>query len=51
MIFNGFVLWDNEWKEIDIQVTKLREALIGTELLKGYTLKANFETNELIIQT
>ena len=51
MIFNGFVLWDGQLKEIDIQVTKLREALIGTELLKGYTLKADFETNELIIQT
>ena len=50
MVFNGFVLWDDELKEIDIQVTKLKEALIGTKLLKGYILKADFKTNELIIE-
>ncbi|MFQ6058673.1 MAG: hypothetical protein ACE5MB_07350 [Anaerolineae bacterium] len=44
------MLWGNEWRDVDILLTMLDEALIGTKLLDGHVVHLDFKENRVIIE-
>ena len=50
LMFRGKVLWDEEEKDVRIILTESEESLVGTELLDGYVLEADFAKDTLWIK-
>jgi len=48
-VFGAQLDWDGELRFVDVVLTGSDEALIGTRLLEGKSLKVDFRTEEVII--
>lgn len=50
-VFAGKIEWGDETVDVDILLTKVPYALIGTAMLRGTEMNLNFSSGKVLIKT